>query len=175
MLYFWWGCRGNLKLITLGSERLKNVWYLTSGILEKIWKSPQRSQSFLDENSRQAISSMHRAVSRAANNSVPYLRATTPQYYHRMRFLVSKPWRVIKPDKALHHSLASRPYVTHGIEGSRLDGRKYEACVAQLLGSLGTRPCDVTDACWGMMVTHGAIGYGLTHKALYFMFGEQRG
>ena len=25
MLYFWWGCRGNLKLVTLGSERVKTA------------------------------------------------------------------------------------------------------------------------------------------------------
>ena len=38
MLYFWWGCRGNLKLITLGSEQVQNIqlsFLTTNQYLEK--------------------------------------------------------------------------------------------------------------------------------------------
>ena len=35
--YFWWGCRGKLKLITFGSERI-NSWRCTIGQPDETWR-----------------------------------------------------------------------------------------------------------------------------------------
>ena len=53
----------------------------------------------------------------------------------------------------------------------------YKPCLAKLLGSpeYGSKPCNVTENCWEVMMRPGEIGYVLTHQALYFMFGEQKG
>ena len=55
--------------------------------------------------------------------------------------------------------------------------QKYESCLARLLGSpgYGDKPCEITEECWEIMMRPGEIGYVLTHKAPYFMSGEQRG
>ena len=37
MWYFWWGCRGNLKLITLGSERVKHPVARCWMMLHEVW------------------------------------------------------------------------------------------------------------------------------------------
>ena len=84
------------------------------------------------------------------------------------------PWRTVRRYSKINSDLIA------AFNKSKLSDdilQKYEPCLARLLGSprYGNKPCDVTEDCWEVMMRPGEIGYVLTHQALYFMFGEQRG
>ena len=99
---------------------------------------------------------------------------SNPEYYSLVGFTVSKPWLLVKPYKRINQNLIS------AVEQRKLSDdilHVYEPCLAKLLGSpgYGDKPCDVSQECLKVMLRPGEIGYVLTHQALYFMFGEQRG
>lgn len=140
----------------------------------KITEDPQAARGSLDEETFQQIVLEYDKASENANNGASHVRGTTPLYYQKMGFLVSQPWYIIKAFRKLVPSLATP--LTKGNFNRQTD-HLYKPCMTQLLGnaSPGAKPCNVSNACWDMMVERGDVGYGLTHKALYFLFGEQRG
>ena len=89
-------------------------------------------------------------------------------------FTVSQPWLTVKKYKRID------PNLTTAFDKRKLSDdilRDYQPCLAKLLGSpsYGNKPCYVPEDCWEVMVRSGEVGYVLTHQALYFLFGEQRG
>ena len=116
-------------------------------------------------------------LDRAANcssNAQITLRESSPQYYNLVGLAVSQPWRTVRRHNTINPNLVT------GFNEEQLSDdilRKYESCLARLLGSPvhGGKPCVITAECWGLMTRPGEIGYVLTHQALYFMLGEQRG
>lgn len=120
------------------------------------------------------VTSLQDRVSRIGSNSLRILQRSTPQYYNLVGITVSKPWLVVKPYKRIDQNLIT------AVDKRKLSNdilHVYEPCLAKLLGSpgYGDKPCDISQECWEVMVRPGEIGYVLTHQALYFMFGEQRG
>lgn len=116
-------------------------------------------------------------LDRAANcssNAQITLRESSPQYYNLVGLAVSQPWRTVRRHNTINPNLVT------GFNEEQLSDDilwKYESCLARLLGSPvhGGKPCVITAECWGLMTRPGEIGYVLTHQALYFMLGEQRG
>lgn len=87
---------------------------------------------------------------------------------------VTQPWKTAKRFKRVN------PRLVTAINMKILHNdilQDYKPCLAKLLGSpeYGSKPCNVTEDCWEVMMRPGEIGYVLTHQALYFMFGEQKG
>ena len=87
---------------------------------------------------------------------------------------MSQPWLTIKKYKKINPKLVT-PFDNKKLSDDIL--HKYQPCLARLLGSAlyGSRPCDMPKECLEVMMRPGEVGYVLTHQALYFMFGEQRG
>ena len=113
-------------------------------------------------------------VSQISTNGSVMLRQTSSQYYNLVGFSVTQPWQVVRRRNRIDPKLVTK------VEKRKLSNdilQKYEPCLARLLGSpgYGDKLCDVTQECWEVMMRPGEIGYVLTHQALYFMFGEQRG
>ena len=128
----------------------------------------------LDSGIYKQVTSLQHRVSRIGLKSLTVLQRSNPQYYNLVGFTVSKPWLLVKPYKRINQNLIS------AIDEGKLSDdilHVYEPCVAKLLGSpgYGDKPCDVSQECLEVMLRPGEIGYVLTHQALYFMFGEQRG
>ena len=116
---------------------------------------------------------MDRAAHCSSNAQIT-LRESSPQYYNLVGHAVSQPWRTVRRHNSINPNL-----VTGFNQGQLSDDIlwKYESCLARLLGSPvhGGKPCVITAECWGLMTRPGETGYVLTHQALYFMLGEQRG
>ena len=113
-------------------------------------------------------------MSRIGSKSLTVLPRSNPQYYSLVGFTVSKPWLTVKRYKKID------PNLTMAFDKRKLSDdilNKYEPCLAKLLGSpgYGGKPCDVPKECWEVMMRPGEVGFVLTHQALYFLFGEERG
>lgn len=113
-------------------------------------------------------------ISKIGSKSLTMLQRSSPHYYNLVGFTVSQPWQTVKRNRRIKPNLATA-FNKRKLSDDIL--RKYEPCLARLLGSpgYGDKPCDVTEECWEVMMRPGEVGYVLTHQALYFMFGEQRG
>ncbi|XP_078350933.1 UPF0764 protein C16orf89 homolog [Oculina patagonica] len=120
------------------------------------------------------VTRLQELVSRIGSKSLTVLRRSNPQYYNLVGFTVSQPWLTVKHYKRIDPNL-STAFDKRKLSDDIL--HDYEPCLAKLLGSpgYGDKPCDVPEECWEIMVRPGEIGFVLTHQALYFLFGEQRG
>ena len=147
--------------------------YSKGNLLDLIRKE-RTLQVLLESGMYKQVTSLQDWVSRIGSKSLPVLQRSNQQYYNLVGFTVSKPWLVVKPYKRIDQNL-STVVDKRKLSDDILD--MYEPCLARLLGSpgYGDKPCDVSQECWELMVRPGEIGYVLTHQALYFMLGEQRG
>lgn len=102
------------------------------------------------------------------------LRRRDGHYFKMVGYTVSQPWLTIKKYKKINPKLVT-PFDNKKLSDDIL--HEYQPCLARLLGSAlyGSRPCDMPKECLEVMMRPGEVGYVLTHQALYFMFGEQRG
>lgn len=87
---------------------------------------------------------------------------------------MKKKWTFVKPFKRLN-PLGSPSENDRQVTTNY--GQTYQSCMEALFGSGGPgyEPCNVTDPCWQNMTRSDNVGYSLTHQALYFMWGKQRG
>ena len=118
-----------------------------------------------------------RLLKRASHISVDALTTlqdSSPWYYNLVGYAVSQPWHTVRRHNTINPNLVTR-FRMGQLSNDIL--QRYESCLARLLGSplYGGKPCDVTSECWNLMIRPGEVGYMLTHQALYFMLGEQRG
>ncbi|XP_068729194.1 UPF0764 protein C16orf89 homolog isoform X2 [Montipora capricornis] len=118
-----------------------------------------------------------RLLKRASHISVDALTTlqdSSPWYYNLVGYAVSQPWHTVRRHNTVNPNLVTR-FTMGQLSNDIL--QRYESCLARLLGSPlhGGKPCDVTSECWNLMIRPGEVGYMLTHQALYFMLGEQRG
>lgn len=156
-------------------------WFLSAlfscyskGNLFDLIRKKRSTKALLESGTYRQVTSLQDRVSRIGSKSLKILQRSTPQYYSLVGITVSKPWLVVKPYKRIDQNL------TTAVDKRKLSNdilHVYEPCLAKLLGSpgYGDKPCDISQECWEVMVRPGEIGYVLTHQALYFMFGEQRG
>lgn len=146
----------------------------SKGNLFDLIRQKRTTKALLESGMYEQVTALQDRVSRIGLKSLTVLQRSNPQYYNLVGFTVSKPWLVVKPYKRIDQHLIS------AVDKRKLSDdilHVYEPCLAKLLGSpgYGDKPCDVSQECWEAMVRPGEIGYVLTHQALYFMFGEQRG
>lgn len=146
----------------------------SKGNLFDLIRQKRTTKALLESGMYEQVTTLQDRVSRTGLKSLTVLQRSNPQYYNLVGFTVSKPWLVVKPYKRIDQHLIS------AVDKRELSDdilHVYEPCLAKLLGSpgYGDKPCDVSQECWKAMVRPGEIGYVLTHQALYFMFGEQRG
>ena len=113
-------------------------------------------------------------VSQIGSKSMTSLRRRDMHYFKMVGYTVSQPWFTVKKYRKIDPKLTT-PFDNNELSDDIL--HDYEPCLARLLGSplYGSRPCDVPKECLEVMMRPGEVGYVLTHQALYFMFGEQRG
>ena len=96
------------------------------------------------------------------------------RYFKMVGYTVSQPWITIKKYKKIKTTFVT-PFDKKKLSDDIL--HEYQPCLARILGSAlyGSRPCDMPKECLEVMMRPGEVVYVLTHQALYFMFGEQRG
>ena len=114
MQYFWWSCRGNLKLITLGSERVKSWTGLLkarSGVsryirslrlilrLQSTWNRTLTSQTFPPGSKQPGRESFSYSEIQRTAIWLIRLRTTGPeQYYNKsfINFIISNQFRILR-------------------------------------------------------------------------------
>ena len=148
--------------------------FYSKGNLFDLIRKKRTTKALLESGIYKQVTSLQDRVSRIGSKSLTVLQRSNPQYYNLVGFTVSKPWLLVKPYKRINQNLIS------AVDKRKLSDdilHVYEPCLAKLLGSpgYGDKPCDVSQECLEVMLRPGEIGYVLTHQALYFMFGEQRG
>lgn len=146
----------------------------SKGNLFDLLRKKRTTKALLESGIYKQVTSLQGLVSRIGSKSLSVLRRSNPQYYNLVGFTVSQPWLTVKAYKRIDLNLIT------AVDKRKLSDdilHVYEPCLAKLLGSpgYGDKPCDVSQECWDVMVRPGEIGFVLTHQALYFMFGEQRG
>ena len=136
-------------------------------------RKKRKSFGYGSEIYRQLIQ-LEKLVSQIGSKSVRTLQHVSPRYFRLVGSTVTQPWKTAKRFKRVNPSLVTAINIKILHNDILQD---YKPCLAKLLGSpeYGSKPCNVTEDCWEVMMRPGEIGYVLTHQALYFMFGEQKG
>ncbi|EDO43037.1 predicted protein [Nematostella vectensis] len=119
------------------------------------------------------IKGLAHRVSKLIPEILPFLQKSDRVYYQQVGFVVSKTWSVVRRFRKLNKA----PKRHLAFNDKKAGTQAPQPCMEALFGSAGpgSKTCNVTDACWTAMRRPGALGYELTHQALYFMFGEERG
>ena len=142
--------------------------------MEKILEENQVGVITTDKETLTAIEHLGSSLSAIANKTVPYIKSSANEYYQTIGYVISRPWREIKPFRDIDFNLyvpVSKHRAIHEI------GNPHQECLAALHGSArnGHEACRITDTCWSAMTRTGEAGYTLTHQALFFMLGEMQG
>lgn len=150
------------------------IYCCSKGYLFDLIRKKKTAKALLKSGIYKQVTRLQELVSRIGSKSLAVLQRSNPQYFNMVGFTVSQPWLTVKRYKRIDPSL-STAFDKRKLSDDIL--HDYEPCLARLLGSpgYGDKPCDVPKECWEVMVRPGEIGFVLTHQALYFLFGEQRG
>lgn len=156
-----------------GVKEIKCLLF-TLGNLFDLIRHEKTREALIRSDLYKKLMRLENLVSQINTNGSVILRQTSPQYYNLVGFSVTRPWQTIRNRNRIDPKLVTK------VDKRKLSDdilQEYEPCLARLLGSsgYGDKPCDVAEECWEVMMRPGEIGYVLTHQALFFMFGEQRG
>lgn len=122
------------------------------------------------------VKGLHNKASIIAQDALPFLQESSPEYFKKFKKQVSYPWSNFKP--FTNKKLSKRQYHPENRRNViNFDESTSDQCMTELTGtgSEGAQPCHVSDKCWGMISAEGAQGYTLTHQALFFQLGETQG
>lgn len=151
---------------------------LFTGAFLSIINDLKDGQVNVEDSVLKQVKGLHNKASTIAQDALPFLQESSPEYFMKFKKQVSYPWSNFKPftNKKLakrQHKPENRRNVINFDEGTS------DECMTGLTGtssgSEGRQPCHISDKCWGLIATEGAQGYALTHQALFFQLGETQG
>ena len=124
------------------------------------------------------VKGLHNKASIIAQDALPFLRESSPEYFMKFKKQVSYPWSNFKP--FTYKKLSKRQYKPNNRRNViNFDENTSDQCMTELTGtesgSDGGQPCHISDKCWRLITAKGAQGYTLTHQALFFQLGETQG
>ena len=128
------------------------------------------------------VKGLHNKASLIAQDAMPFLQQSSPEYFQKFKKQVSYPWSNFKP--FTNKKLSAEQYRNKPQNRRNLIDFSEETsdrCMTELTGTAKGlafgQPCHISDECWDLMlpVSEGAQGYALTHLALFFQLGEIQG
>lgn len=150
------------------------IFVLVIGALLKILHEQKTGKLNLKESLVKQISQLERKASNSAEKSFPQLKQSSPLYFKKFETIIMEPWKNFKSFKKLDYSM----YIPANKRSEiSFDEDVSDACMTQMTGTGKhiTKPCQLTDHCWNLMMAKGADGYALTHQALFLLIGETKG
>ncbi|EDO27725.1 predicted protein [Nematostella vectensis] len=158
------------KLLSMKTMRSLLVEKALEGVLLQTLQDPEVQEHHPWVLHR--IKGLAHRVSKLIPEILPFLQKSDRVYYQQVGFVVSKTWSVVRRFR----KLSKAPKRHLAFNDKKAGTQAPQPCMEALFGSAGpgSKTCNVTDACWTAMRRPGALGYELTHQALYFMFGEER-
>ena len=124
------------------------------------------------------VKGLYNKATLIAEDALPFLKQSGPEYFKKFRKQVSDPWVNFKP--FTNKKLLKRQYDPQKRRNLiSFDEETSDHCMSELTGtgssSHSNQPCQISDRCWGLISAEGAEGYTLTHQALFLMLGEVQG
>ena len=149
-----------------------------TGAFLSLINDAQDGQLSLDDRVLNQVKTLYNKATLVAEQTLPYLQRETPDYFKKFKNQVSKPWGNFKP--FTNKKLSKRHYdPQHRRNVISFDEDTSDHCMSELTGTVTSskvsRPCQVSDRCWGLISAEGAEGYTLTHQALFLLLGEIQG
>ena len=135
-----------------------------------------------EDNVLKQVKGLHNKASLIAQDAMPFLQQSSPEYYQKFKKQVSYPWSNFKP--FTNKKLSTEQYNKEPQKRGNLinfDEETSDRCMTELTGtakeSASGQPCRISDECWDLMLpaSVGTEGYALTHQALFFQLGEIQG
>lgn len=151
-----------------------------TGALLSIINNVKDDQLNAEDNVLKQVKGLHNKASLVAQDAMPFLQESSPEYFNKFKKQVSYPWSNFKPfvnkklsDVQYYKPLKRKNLINFNEETS-------DRCMTELTGtapgSAFGQPCRVSDECWDLMSpSEGTEGYALTHQALFFQLGEIQG
>ena len=147
-----------------------------SGAFLSIINDARDKQLYLDDHVVDQVKTLYNKAALVAQNALPYLQRSEPEYFNKFRKQVSYPWINFKP--FTNKKLAKRQFSRQGRRNLiSFDESTSDRCISELTGtgSKGSQPCQISNSCWQLISAEGAAEYTLTHQALYLLVGEIQG
>ena len=160
-----------------GDSNIQIIILFTGAFLRLI-NDVQDGHLKVDDHLLNQVKALYNKASLVAQDALPFLQRSTPDYFKKFKKQVSDPWANFKPftNKKLlkrHYDPESRRNVIS------FDEATSDHCMSELTGTGSSseisQPCQISDRCWGLIIAEGAEGYTLTHQALFLMLGEIQG
>ena len=153
-----------------------------TGALLSVINDVKDDQLNAEDNVLKQVKGLHNKASLIAQDAMPFLQQSSPEYYQKFKKQVSYPWSNFKPFtnkklSAKQHN--SKPQKREGL--INFNEETSDRCMTELTGtakgSAFGQPCQISDECWDLMLpaSEGTQGYTLTHQALFFQLGEIQG
>lgn len=146
------------------------------GAFLSIINDARDKQLYLDDHVVDQVKTLYNKAALVAQNALPYLQHSEPEYFSKFRKQVSYPWINFKP--FTNKKLVKRQFSRQGRRNLiSFDESTSDRCISELTGtgSKGSQPCQISDSCWRLISAEGAAEYTLTHQALYLLVGEIQG
>lgn len=153
---------------------MATIFILFLGALLHILHEQKTGKLNLNESFIKQISMLERKASKSAEKSLPQLKQSSPLYFKKFETTIVGPWRNFKSFKKLDYSMYIPANKRSDIS---FDEDTSDTCMTQMTGTGEeiTKPCQLSDQCWNLMMAKGTNGYALTHQALFLLIGETKG
>ena len=152
------------------------------GALLSVINDIKDDQLNVEDSVLSQVKGLYNKASLIAQDAMPFLQQSSPEYYEKFKKQVSYPWSNFKP--FTNKKLSTEQYKNEPQKRRNLINFNEETsdrCMTELTGtakgSAINQPCHISDECWDLMLpaSEGAQGYALTHQALFFQLGEIQG
>ena len=154
-----------------------SAFFFPSGALLSVINDARDGKLRVNKENLERVKRLYHKASLIAEDALPFLQQSSPEYFKKFRKQVSAPWPYFKPFQKLQKR--------QNIERSKskkdninFDEDTSDYCLSELTGTAAdsnSRPCQISDSCWNLIVAEGTEGYTLTHQALFFIVGEIQG
>ena len=121
---------------------------------------------------RITIQKIYNEIHDAAVNSLEQFHQNGGSYFKSFEPVIDKRWYYQQSLRKVDQGLISQSLIHDDIDEEISDG-----CMKDLMGTQmnQNQGCVISDNCWTMMYPKGAIGYLLTHQALFFIIADVSG
>ena len=153
-----------------------------TGALLSIINNVKDDQLNVEDNVLKHVKGLHNKASLIAQDAMPFLQQSSPEYFQKFKKQVSYPWSNFKPFtnkklSAKQHNIMPQKRRDHINFNEETSDRCMTELTGTVNGSAFDKPCKISDECWDLMlpVSEETQGYALTHQALFFQLGEIQG